>query len=262
MNYADDLLAVIQAKHYTDKEQLLSQISTPADNSQWEVPPIPAQPGRPDHYIVNSKPERRRKGLHHEQTRFKFLLAIHHIEYSAIDLACLQCLRSPGMPQDYHKDFLQVAREECQHAQMLGDFLIQRGYEPGSRPIHHRLWQAALGAEDAGEQLVVIPRFLEARGLDVTAELLPRMKELDIDAYHVLNKIYQDEIGHVQRGSKWHIFWCERAGLSVSEHYQTVVRKHFQDQLPIAQDLDIEGRSQAGFLPQELTFLKSREHLS
>ena len=45
--------------------------------------------------------------------------------------------------------------------------------------MHFRLWDTALACRDLGEQLVVIPRFLEARGLDVTAELLPRILPID-----------------------------------------------------------------------------------
>lgn len=254
-SYPQQLLDVICAKHYSNKATLLKNISAPDDGSTWDIPIIPARPGRPDHYQESEKIGRRRKGLQHEGTRHKFLLAIHHIEYSAIDLAVLLCLRSPGLSQAYHEDFLAVAREECEHATILGDLLEARGYPPGCRPVHFRLWDSALAAEDAGEQMVVIPRFLEARGLDVTAELLPRMLDIDPDAHAVLKRIYDDEIGHVGRGSHWHRIWCQHQNLDPTQHYQQVVQKHFADQLPSAQALDYAGRDQAGFTKEELEIL-------
>ncbi len=254
-NYPNELLAVINARHYTEKAACLADIQAPPDHTNWDIPEIPARPGRPEHYEESDKPMRRRKGLHHEGTRHKFLLAIHHIEYSAIDLAVLLCLRSPKMSQAYHHDFLTVAREECEHATLLGDLLESRGYPPGCKPVHFKLWDSALAASDAGEQMVVIPRFLEARGLDVTAELLPRFIDIDADAHAVLKRIYDDEINHVERGSRWHRHWCESQGLDPIAHFETVVQKHFHDQLPSAQGLDYAGREKAGFVKEELEVL-------
>ena len=254
-DYPQQLLAVINAQHYTEKAALLKTIKAPTDGYSWDIPEIPRRPGRPEHYEESEKIGRRRKGLHHEGTRHKFLLAIHHIEYSAIDLAVLLCLRSPGMSQAYHADFLEVAREECEHATLLGDLLEQRGYPPGSKPVHFRLWDSALAARDAGEQMVVIPRFLEARGLDVTAELLPRIAEIDPDAHAVLKRIYDDDIGHVGRGSHWHRIWCAANKIDPTEHYHQVVQMHFADQIPSAQAIDHEGRIKAGFNDEELEIL-------
>ncbi len=256
MNYPDALLAVINAQHYHEKQACLADIQAPADGSTWKIPNIPDRPGRPNHYEESDKPMRRRRGLAHDPTRHKFLLAIHHIEYSAIDLAVLLCLRSPGMSQAYHEDFLQVAREECEHAELLGALLEKRGYPPGCRPVHFKLWDSALAAADAGEQMVVIPRFLEARGLDVTAELLPRIIEFDPDAHAVLKRIYDDEIGHVGRGSHWHRIWCEAMNIDPADHYCEVVKRHFSDQLPSAQALDYQGREKAGFEQSELEILE------
>lgn len=259
MTYPQTLLGIIRARSLAEKTRLLDKIQPPAEAADWSIPLIPERPGRPEHFQETDTMPRRRRGLQHDGTRHRFLLAIHHIEMTAIDLAVLLCLRSPGMDSAYHRDFLQVAREECQHTALLEELLNERGYPPGSQPVHFRLWDSACAACDAGEQMVVIPRFLEARGLDVTAELLPRMHSIDEPAWVVLKRIYDDEIGHVERGSYWHRQWCRQQGLDATEHFSSVVRKYFADQIPSAQGLDYAGRRQAGFVEAELDLLDRRK---
>ena len=217
--YCQLLLDVIAAPDAPEKAAILDSIPLPESHALWEPPPAPARPGRPQHYEEKYEPPRRRKTLQDPTGRAQFLLAIHHIELSAIDLSCLLCLRGSDMPQQFHIDFLRVAREECTHAMMLNDLLSARGFPPGCRPVHFRLWDTALACRDLGEQLVVIPRFLEARGLDVTAELLPRILPIDPEAHAVLEYIYNDEQGHVTIGTTWHQWWCDHRNIPRPDHF-------------------------------------------
>lgn len=253
--YADALLQVINAPDAPEKAAILATVQAPEPETTWDPPPLPQLPGRPAHYRISAKPPRRRRGLDDVTGRCQFLLAIHHIELSAIDLACVLCLRGSGMPRAFHEDFLQVAREECEHAILLDDLLSGRGHPPGSRAVHMRLWEAALACRDLGEQLVVIPRFLEARGLDVTAELLPRIEPLDPEAHRILTRIYEDERSHVSAGTRWHQWWCDHRGIPRPEHFIDRAGDHFADQIPSPQALDEAGRRAAGFLTPELDFL-------
>jgi len=159
------------------------------------------------------------------------------------------------MPAAFHADFRRIACEEAFHADLVAGWLTDQGFPPGSDPVHHRLWDAALAAADLGELLVVIPRFLEARGLDVTAELLPRLGAVDPAAHAVLARIYQDEIGHVGTGTRWHTHWCVQRGLDPQVHFATTVRRHFASQLPSPFPLDHSGRTAAGFTPGEMQVL-------
>ena len=242
------------------KHAALECISSPIDATWlggWEIPTIPKQPGRPPNWPIGNPP-RRRQGIASEYGRRRFLHAIHTIELAAIDLACLCCLRAPDQPAGFHRDHLKIARDESRHAQLLREWLIQHDYPPGSEPSSMRLWQAALGSVDVGEQLVVIPRFLEARGLDVTAELLPRMAEVDQEATDILTIIYQEEIEHVTIGTRWHRHWCEQQGIDPSDHFCDVSSKYFSDQIPSPFELDRPGRTQAGFWPEEMDHLEGK----
>ncbi len=226
---------------------------------------LPMQPGRPAQWIISDEPPRRRRGLTHRPSRLRFLHAIFHIELSAVDLAVLACLRaldfsstaSPGptAPPEFHADFLAIARDEAEHARLLGDYLTANAFPPGSDPVHHRLWDSALLAADLGEHLVIVPRFLEARGLDVTAELLPRMLAIDADAHAVLSRIYHDEIGHVGVGTRWQRWWCDAHEVDPAAHFEATLRRHFPDQVPGPFALDHAGRTAAGFCASELTLM-------
>jgi uncharacterized ferritin-like protein (DUF455 family) len=254
--YPELLLAVIAAPTSQAKALLLAQIAPPV-NEPWTIPVLPIRPGRSAHYQEVIEQPRRRKTLKHEPTRNRFLAAIHHIELSAIDLAVAACLFAPDMPADFHADELRVAREEAEHAALLEELLCARGCPPGSFPIHHRLWDAARAAADLGELLVVVPRFLEARGLDVSAELLPRLAALDPAAHAVIARIYHDEITHVAIGTTWHRRWCVLHGLDPDAHFAAVVRRHFADQLPGPTALDHAGREKAGFSAAEMAVLSA-----
>ncbi len=122
--------------------------------------------------------------------------------------------------------------------------------------MHHRLWEATLACRDLGEHLVVVPRVLEARGLDVAAGLLPRLGALDPEAQAVLEVIYRDEIGHVAIGTRWQQWWCRRAGLDPLQHFAAVLAARFPGQHPQPTALDRQGRAQAGFSAAELELLE------
>lgn len=253
--YAAALLAVIAAPDAAAKDAALAMITPPEDDTSWTVPALPHRPGRPAHYQETSVPPKRRRTLAHGPSRQRFLLAIHHIELSAIDLACAAALAGSGMPRAFHVDQCAVAREEAAHATLVGDLLTARGWPPGCEGVHHRLWDAARACADLGELLVVIPRFLEARGLDVSADLLPRLAALDMEAHAVITRIYHDEIGHVGIGTRWHRHWCAQHGCDPETHFQQVAQRHFAAQIPGPFALDHAGRLAAGFSAAELAFL-------
>ena len=262
--YPMALLAVIAAPTAGAKDALLANLAPPDVNHTWTLPELPLRPGREASLREGDSP-RRRHGLDHRQTRLRFLHAIWHIELTAIDLAALLCLRAPGAPAALHADFLRIAREEAAHATLLDELLSAEGFAPGSAAVHHKLWESALAAADLGEQLVVIPRFLEARGLDVSAELLPRLVTIDPPSHAVISRIYHDEIGHVGIGTRWHRWWCEERGLASEDHFANVVERHFGPSLPSPFALDHPGRTTAGFTAPELQLLakqRPRAHLS
>jgi uncharacterized ferritin-like protein (DUF455 family) len=254
--YRDGLLGCIAARTAEAKVGILDGLLPPADGAEWPSAVPPHRPGRPSGVLEGPTP-RRRKGVDSVAGLRRFLHAIWHIEMEAIDLACLMAARGQGMPSAFHADCLRVAREEAIHAGLVEGWLAAHGWPPGSEPVHHRLWEAAVGCSDLGEHLVVVPRFLEARGLDVNAGLLPRVLGVDAEAHAVLERIYRDEIGHVGTGTRWHRQWCSARGLDPEAHFAAVVQSRFADQLPSPWVLDQAGRAEAGFAAAEMALLSA-----
>jgi uncharacterized ferritin-like protein (DUF455 family) len=256
MDYAARLLEVVAAPTSAGKSATLAAIAAPDGGATWPMPALPARPGRSAELRETNEPQRRRRSLADLGSRRRFLHAIWHIELSAVDLAVVLCLRASGAPRALHEDFLGVAREEAEHAALVERWLADNTCAPGAFPIHHRLWEAAAGCADLGEQLVVVPRYLEARGLDVSAGVIPRLAAVDTAAAAVIERIYRDEIRHVGLGSRWHGWWCRERGLEPAAHFAEVVKARFAEQIPSAFALDREGRTTAGFSEDELRLLE------
>lgn len=256
MDYAQALMAVIAAPTSATKAAALSSLAAPADGATWPMPELPPRPGRSPELRETHEAQRRRRSLADPGSRRRFLHAIWHIELSAVDLAALLCLRAGGAPRALHEDFLGIAREEAEHAALVEGWLGANGCAPGAFPIHHRLWEAATACADLGEQLVVVPRYLEARGLDVSAGVIPRLAAVDAAAAAVIERIYRDEIGHVGIGSRWHGWWCRENGIEPERHFAEVVRARFPEQIPSPFALDRPGRMQAGFSEGEMDVLE------
>lgn len=250
-SYAQQLLAIIAAPGVQAKAALLRLLPAVQQGWRWQIAPLPHRPGR-EPEVCEGRPPRRRRGMQQPLARAQFLHAIWHIECSAIDLAVTCSLHGPDMPPEFHHQHIQVACEEAEHAQLVADLLQAMGRPPGHDPVHHRLWDAARSCRDLGDHLVVIPRFLEARGLDVNADLLPRLEGIDAAAHSVMQRIYTDELGHVAVGTHWHRYWCTQHGLNPEQHFHAVLEHHGLLRFPHPAPLDYAGRRQVGFSEQEL----------
>jgi uncharacterized ferritin-like protein (DUF455 family) len=121
------------------------------------------------------------------------------------------------------------------------------GLAYGDLPAHDGLWQAATAtADDLLARLAVVPPVLEARGLDVTPEMIERLRRAgDMDSAAVLEIIYRDEIGHVATGRRWFEWECARREVEPVASYQALVRARFRGDLK--PPFNIEARDLAGF---------------
>lgn len=251
VTYADALLAAIAAPDEDAKAALLSGLAPPADGACWPTPQLPERPGRSARITTGALP-RRRRTLAHPAARLVFLHSLHHIELSAVDLACAAALRGSGQPAAWHADCLRVAREEALHAQLVAGLIRARGQQPGDQPVHFQLWDACRACADLGEHLAVVPRLLEGRGLDAAQEVLPRLAAHDPEAHAVLTRIYTDEIGHVAVGTRWHHAWCTARGIDPAAHLAAAAARVLGGRLRGPGRADLAGRRAAGFTAAEL----------
>jgi uncharacterized ferritin-like protein (DUF455 family) len=181
--------------------------------------------------------------------------AILHIEYNAINIALDALYRFRHMPLDYYHDWLKVAAEEAYHYHLLEQYLAELGYRYGDFPAHGGLWEMVeKTGYDVLVRMALVPRLLEARGLDVTPEIAKRLKAAgDIKAYEILQIIFQDELGHVAVGNRWYHYLCNERGIDPLQTFSALLEKHAPTYL--RRPFGIEARKKAGFREDELELI-------
>ena len=187
-----------------------------------------------------------------------FFHAIAHVEFVAIYLAWDLLYRFRGMPDQFYQDWLRVADEEAQHFELIRTHLLKFDVEYGDLPAHSGLWDHAKDtADDLLARLAMVPRCMEARGLDVTLAIIAKFKQLGDDAsVALLNRILTDEVGHVERGSYWFKFVCEQQGLEHEAKYRQLIEQYYQGGKPKG-PFNREMRIIAGFSTAELDWLEN-----
>lgn len=184
--------------------------------------------------------------------------AIAHIEFNAINLALDAVWRFGGMPSAYYTDWLRVADEEATHFGLLQDHLRRLGHRYGDFDAHDGLWSMCRKTQhDLTARMALVPRTLEARGLDATPLIQAKLRKVATpDALHavaILDRILADEIGHVAVGNRWYGWLCQRHGLEPLAHYRQLAREHQAPKL--RPPFNTEARQQAGFSGAEMADL-------
>ncbi|MEJ2140765.1 MAG: ferritin-like domain-containing protein [Gammaproteobacteria bacterium] len=214
------------------------------------------QPGRPEKPVLVSPRELPRRSLHSQEGHAALIHSLCHIEFNAVNLAWDAVYRFQDMPAGFYNDWMKVAGEEAYHFGLLRDHLRSLGYEYGDFPGHNGLWEAAVKtAHDPMIRMALVPRVLEARGLDVTPGIVEKLKQAgDQHAVAILDIIHRDEVGHVETGSRWFSYLCEQRGLPVEETFRRLLEEYMQGQ--IKGPLNRSSRLKAGFSEAELDYLE------
>lgn len=210
-------------------------------------PDRPARPAKPELKHPHEMPKRRGAGS--LANRVALLHAIAHIELNAIDLAwdLIARFASPELPRDFYGDWVAVADQEATHHALLAERLAALGASYGDLPAHDGLWQAAQAtAHDLLARLAIVPLVLEARGLDVTPDMIEKLRRQgDTASVAILEVIYREEIGHVAAGQRWFRWECAQRGVDPIEAYRDLVQRHHAGGLK--PPFNHGAREQAGF---------------
>jgi uncharacterized ferritin-like protein (DUF455 family) len=213
---------------------------------------IPGRPAKPE--LVPPRLVGRRS-MASVEGRAMLVHALAHIEFNATNLALDALWRFPGMPQDYYTDWLRVSAEEATHFSMLSAHLQTLGYRYGDFSAHDSLWEmVAKTCGDVTARMALVPRTLEARGLDAIPPLRAKLAQAgDQAAARILDRILADEIGHVEIGNRWYRHMCERQGLEPAAAYVDLARRYKAPTLK--GPFNFDARLQAGFTQTELDTL-------
>ncbi len=235
----------------------LSATNLIADSVIDEPSGLPGRPDRPElvhHLAVRQRSPHTREGL------AALLHAVAHIEFNAINLALDAVWRFAGMPPAYYADWARVAAEEALHFGLLRGLLRDMGFDYGDFPAHTGLWDMTHKTRaDHTARMALVPRTLEARGLDATPPMQAKLRRVGtpdaLRAVEILDVILRDEVGHVAVGNHWYRWLCERDGLDPVAHYATLVAQYAAPR-PRA-PFNEAARLRAGFTQDELAALRA-----
>lgn len=213
-------------------------------------------PGRPRKPVLVPPREVKQRSMASTEGRAALIHALAHIEFNAINLALDAIWRYAGMPPDFYIDWLKVADEEALHFMLLSSHLQSLGFAYGDFNAHNSLWEMAeKTADDVLARMALVPRTLEARGLDATPGVRKKLLQVgDHKAAEILDIILRDEIGHVEIGNRWYRWLCDQQGVEPESTYRELALRH---KAPVLKGpFNKEARRQAGFTEHELAELR------
>lgn len=251
-------LAALAAREWPEKMAAVRAISdTAVMDCQREFSAPLGLPGRP------ARPELVAPGLVKHRSmatlegRAALLHALAHIEFNAVNLALDILWRFAGMPDAFYRDWLRVAREEAYHFDLLRQRLDTLGYAYGDFPAHNGLWDMAERTRgDLLARLALVPRTLEARGLDASPMIRNKLAGAgDAASAAIVDIILRDEIGHVAIGNHWFKLLCAQAGQEPVACYADLAQRY--DAPRLRGPFNLEARRAAGFDDAELAALQA-----
>ncbi len=233
------------------------QSATMTLDSESLFVPCAAIPGRPPRPELVSPLSVQHRSMRTPEGRAALIHALAHIEFNAINLALDAIWRFPSMPRGYYADWLKVAVEEALHFSLLAAHLRTLGFDYGDFSAHNSLWDMAEKTkDDILARIALVPRTLEARGLDASPPVRAKLAQAgDIEAAKIIDIILRDEIGHVAVGNRWYAWLCEARGLEPIGTYAALTVQYKAP--PLRGPFNLEARRLAGFTEQELDALNS-----
>jgi uncharacterized ferritin-like protein (DUF455 family) len=210
---------------------------------------VPGRPARPRLVSPRDLPQR---GLSSVEGRAALVHAVAHIEFNAINLAWDAVARFRGMPAAFYRDWVAVARDEARHFRLLSARLGELGHGYGDFDAHDGLWDMARRTRGSClERMALVPRVLEARGLDVTPGMIARLVGVgDEETAAILRVILAEEVAHVAAGSRWFAWCCAHEGLDPRATFRGLLERHLRGSL--RGPFNTAARLAAGFTAPEL----------
>jgi uncharacterized ferritin-like protein (DUF455 family) len=212
-------------------------------------------PGRPDLPTLVQPKHLPKRGFGTQEGRAIMMHAIAHIEFNAINLALDAVQRFDGMPEQFYADWLRIAGEEAYHFELIRAHMRHLGADYGDYSAHNGLWEMCeKTAHDVLIRMALVPRVLEARGLDVTPGIQKKLAQVgDHNAVSLLDIILRDEIGHVEVGNRWFRYCCRERGLNPEPTFFQLLDEYYPKGL--MGPFNLEAREKAGFSDREIALL-------
>ena len=250
-------LSVLLESNPELKAERARTLCVDGDCGESEIIEEPAGiPGRPQQPWLVPYTQLKQRSLRTTEGRAGLIHALAHIELNAIDLAVDVVWRFAAMPTDFYRQWARIAQEEALHFQLLRAHLRSMGFDYGDFPAHNALWQMAEKTRhDLLARLALVPRTMEARGLDASPPIKAKLLAAgDCRGADILDVILRDEIEHVAVGNRWYHALCKARGL---DHVATYAALAAQYSAPRPRGpFNFDARRAAGFDENELAALQ------
>ena len=210
--------------------------------------------------IVKANQIKAKRNLHEHSGIAALLHSVAHIEYSAIDLALDACYRFQDLPKQYYIDWMNVASDEVRHFELISELMIKYDIKYGDLEVHQGLFDASMKTLELIPRMALIPRYMEANGLDSNAFIISKLKLLKNrnDIIELFELILEEEIDHVKKGDIWYKYACKNQKDFTCNYFDIVNNVH-PNSFKINKNINIEARLKAGFSQEEILILTNQK---
>ena len=186
--------------------------------------------------------------LENEKCRGQLLHFLANHELLATELMALVLLKFPDAPIAFRRGVLVTLQEEQEHTRMYLRRMKDCGVEFGSYPLSGQFWKIVEPMNCPMDFVSRLSLTFEQANLDYSKHFAKVFRRIgDDETAAVLQKIYEDEIGHVQHGLDWFRKWKE-PHLSDWDAFQQSLEFPMSPQRARGPNIDFnrEGRVRAG----------------
>ncbi|HIP12803.1 MAG TPA: ferritin-like domain-containing protein [Arcobacter sp.] len=263
-NFFLELEKILENKNITNKIESFSKLQNKFKNNEYTYESINTKVFQHPSYIdeltvVPSYEIKNRKNLH-EKSGIAFLLhTVAHIEYSAIDLALDACYRFQDLPHEYYTDWIDVAADEVRHFELICTLMKKYDISYGDLPVHSGLFDASMKSLELIPRMALIPRHMEANGLDSNAFIISKLMKIKNtqEVIELFELILEEEIDHVLKGDKWYKYACSKKE-NFTCNYFDIIEKIHPNSFKRNKTLNVEARKRAGFSSEEIAIMQSK----
>lgn len=190
--------------------------------SDFQIPQDPAR----DVMIVKADELPAKKGLSQKAGQARLVHDLASIELQAMELGIRTLLEFPSAPVFFREQLLEITLQESFHLQKCLESLELLGSKWGHVPVHIALWKSVDSTDSLLDRVLIVHRYLEGSGLDAGDTLLRRLYGISEGPLHKVAKLIVDEeVMHVDFGSRWYRELCRKEGLDDQQDFVERIHK-------------------------------------
>ncbi len=234
----------------TEKIECIEEdLSLLAHSAGFPVPDLPAR----DILVLHPQNHPEKKGLSKVEGQARLLHDLASIELQAMELGLRTLNEFPKAPLEFLKELREVTRGESKHLKLCLEGLSELGFNWGDWPVHCSLWAATAKNDSLLDRILIVHRYLEGSGLDAGEQILKRLKSIQAPrVQQILELITEEEVGHVEFGSRWYKTICRLEGLDPEKDFPERMWKIRKTVPRRIEKLSYDLRRRAGFSENEL----------